>query len=105
MGRRYTDYRHDLHLQYRKSKSLAKAQAEFPNLSQEDWNYLCTQLFNTPEFQKLSAQNAQSRACLQFLHRGGSRSFISRGPKPVYSVVYFCVLYQLNLEVFMHVVV
>ncbi|XP_026429332.1 uncharacterized protein LOC113325351 [Papaver somniferum] len=51
MGRRYADYRHDLHLQYRKSKSLAKAQAEFPNLSEEDWNYLCTQLFNTPEFQ------------------------------------------------------
>ncbi|KAL5828143.1 hypothetical protein ACOSQ4_019940 [Xanthoceras sorbifolium] len=49
----------------------------FENVRQDDWDWLCRNIFSTQWYQDKSKKNTENRSKLKFSHCGGSKPFIN----------------------------
>ncbi|KAF4364063.1 hypothetical protein G4B88_015428 [Cannabis sativa] len=88
---RYKNYRNQLHAHYKDVVKEGKDPlANRPlnhRMTDQDWHWLCDNIFGNPNWQKRSVAAAKNKAKVPYNHRGGSKSFIQHRTKGVRSLV------------------
>ncbi|KAF4357259.1 hypothetical protein G4B88_012626 [Cannabis sativa] len=84
---RYKNYRNQLHAHYKDVVKEGKDPlANRPlnhRMTDQDWHWLCDNIFGNPNWQKRSVAAAKNKAKVPYNHRGRSKSFIQHRTKGV----------------------
>ncbi|XVF48512.1 hypothetical protein PTKIN_Ptkin03bG0196600 [Pterospermum kingtungense] len=66
-----------MNVHYKTFQSMEVAlQHPFKNVHQDDWDWLCRNIFSSESYQTKSKKNVENRKKLKFSHCGGSKAFL-----------------------------